>query len=87
VHRLVSSFWRKTHTEDDDDGHRKVAEALRSRFALAAMLLEDAAEDILAYRPPLEHQRQLHSTNTLERLNKEIKAGRMSSASFRIRPR
>jgi hypothetical protein len=36
--------------------------------------LEDAAEDILAYRHlPVEHQRQLHSTNPLERLNKEIK--------------
>ena len=40
----------------------------------AAALLEEAAEDILAYRHlPLEHQRQLHSTNPLERLNKEIK--------------
>jgi putative transposase len=53
---------------------RKVAEALRSRYPQASALLEDAAEDILAYRHlPLEHQRQLHSTNTLERLNKEIK--------------
>jgi putative transposase len=53
---------------------RKVAEGLRARFAKAAALLEDAAEDVLAYRHlPLEHQRQLHSTNPLERLNKEIK--------------
>jgi len=53
---------------------KKVAEGLRSRFAKAAALLEDAAEDILAYRHvPIEHQRQLHSTNPLERLNKEIK--------------
>jgi transposase-like protein len=53
---------------------RKVADALRTRFAQAAALLEDAAEDVLAYRHcPIEHQRQLHSTNTLERLNKEIK--------------
>lgn len=37
-------------------------------------MLEDAAEDILAYRHlPMEHQRQLHSTNPRERLNKEIK--------------
>ena len=34
----------------------------------------DAAEDILAHRDfPLEHRQQLHSTNPLERLNKEIK--------------
>jgi putative transposase len=53
---------------------RKVADGLRARFARAASLLEDAAEDILAYRHlPIEHQRQLHSTNPLERLNKEIK--------------
>jgi transposase-like protein len=53
---------------------KKIAEGLRSRFAKAAALLEEAAEDILAYRHvPLEHQRQLHSTNPLERLNKEIK--------------
>jgi transposase-like protein len=43
---------------------KKVADGLRSRFAQAAALLEDAAEDILAYRHvPVEHQRQLHSTN------------------------
>lgn len=53
---------------------RKVADGLRGRFARAAALLEEAAEDILAYRHlPFEHQRQLHSTNPLERLNKEIK--------------
>jgi transposase-like protein len=53
---------------------RKVADGLRARFPKAAELLEDAAEDILAYRHcPSEHQRQLHSTNPLERLNKEIK--------------
>jgi putative transposase len=53
---------------------RKVADGFRPRFPRAAALLEEAAEDILAYRHlPLEHQRQLHSTNPLERLNKEIK--------------
>jgi len=53
---------------------KKIADGLRTRFAKAAALLDDAAEDILAYRHvPLEHQRQLHSTNPLERLNKEIK--------------
>jgi hypothetical protein len=53
---------------------RKIADALRSRFPRAAALLEEAAEDVLAYRHvPVEHQRQLHSTNPLERLNKEIK--------------
>jgi len=36
----------------------------------------EAAEDVLAYRRfASEHQRQLHSTNVLERLNKQIKQG------------
>jgi transposase-like protein len=53
---------------------RKVADGLRTRFQPASALLEEAAEDILAYRHfPNEHRRQLHSTNPLERLNKEIK--------------
>jgi transposase-like protein len=53
---------------------RKVADGLRRRFPKAAALLEEAAEDVLAYRHlPDEHHRQLHSTNPLERLNKEIK--------------
>ncbi len=43
---------------------RKVAEGLRAALRKAAALLEEAAEDVLAYRHlPLEHQRQLHSTN------------------------
>jgi transposase-like protein len=53
---------------------RKVADGLRPKFPKAAALLEEAAEDVLAYRHlPSEHHRQLHSTNPLERLNKEIK--------------
>ena len=41
-----------------------IAAVLRTIFAQAAALLEDAAEDILAYRHLLlEHQRQLRSTN------------------------
>ena len=53
---------------------RKVVEGLRPRLPQAAALLEEAAEDILAHKHfPEEHRRQLHSTNPLERLNKEIK--------------
>lgn len=53
---------------------RKVVDGLQGRFAQAAELLEHAAEDVLAYLHfPVAHRRQLHSTNPLERLNKEIK--------------
>ena len=46
---------------------RKVADGLRTRFPRAAAVLEEAAEDILAYRHlPVEHQRQLHSMDAIE---------------------
>jgi transposase-like protein len=52
----------------------RVADGLRPRFGAAAELLEEAAEDVLAHLHfPEAHRRRLHSTNTLERLNKEIK--------------
>ena len=52
----------------------KVADGLRARLPQAAALLEEAAEDILAYKHfPTEHRQQLHSTNPLERRNKQIK--------------
>jgi putative transposase len=53
---------------------RQVVTSLESRYPKAAALIEEANEDVLAYMAfPSEHHRQLHSTNTLERLNKEIK--------------
>ena len=53
---------------------RDVAGMLRERFPEAADLLEDSAEDVLAHMQfPKEHRRRLHSTNTVERIHKEIK--------------
>lgn len=52
---------------------RKVAENLEARFPKVAEMLLEAEEDILAYMTfPAEHWRQIHSTNPLERLNREI---------------
>lgn len=43
-------------------------------YPKVAAPVDDAAEDVLAYTAfPFEHRRQIHSTNTLERLNFEIK--------------
>lgn len=51
----------------------RVAESLEKRFPRAAELLRDAEDDTLAYMAfPCEHWRQIYSTNTLERLNREI---------------
>jgi len=50
-----------------------VAANLAGRFPKVAGLLAEAEEDVLAYMDfPAEHRRQLHSTNPLERLNREI---------------
>lgn len=53
---------------------RQVADQLRSHFPRVAALLEEAEDDVLAYLTfPEDHRVKLHSTNGLERLNKEIK--------------
>jgi transposase-like protein len=52
----------------------RVAATLRARFPTVVELLGEAEEEILTcYSFPLEHRRQVYSTNPLERLNKELK--------------
>ena len=47
---------------------------LRLVYPEAARLLAEAAEDVLAYKTfPKAHWRRIHSTNPLERLNREVK--------------
>lgn len=51
-----------------------MSDGLRTNYPKVADLLDEAREDVLAYMAfPKEHHRQIHSTNSLERLNKEIK--------------
>jgi putative transposase len=53
---------------------KQVADGRRPRFPPAAARLEAAAEEVRAPRQfPVEHRARLHSTNPLERLNKEVK--------------
>ncbi len=60
---------KAAHTE-----WRIVADRMRERFPRLADLMEVAEHDVLAYRRfPVEHRRQLHSTNPIERLNGEVK--------------
>ena len=53
---------------------RHVADQLRPRFPKLAALMDDAEADVIAFMAfPRAHWPKLHSTNPLERLNKEVK--------------
>ena len=53
---------------------RHVADQLRPRWPKLGTLMDESEDDVLAYMSfPAVHRTKLHSTNTLERLNKEVK--------------
>jgi putative transposase len=53
---------------------RKVADQLRPKLPKLAAAMDDAEVDVLAYMDfPAAHRTKLHSTNSLERLNGEVK--------------
>jgi transposase-like protein len=53
---------------------RQVADQLRPRWSKLAALMDESEHDVLAYIGfPAQHRTKLHSTNPLERLNKEVK--------------
>jgi transposase-like protein len=53
---------------------RQVADQLRARWPKLGACMDDAEHDVLAYMTfPEQHRTKLHSTNPLERLNKEVK--------------
>lgn len=53
---------------------RKVADQLRSKLPKLAAAMDEAETDVLAYMDfPAAHRTKLHSTNSLERLNGEVK--------------
>jgi len=74
---MVAALVRTVFAQPDQASARQqleqVAGALERRFPQVAALLQEAAEEVLAYMAfPLEHWRQVHSTNVLERLNREV---------------
>jgi putative transposase len=75
---MVSSIIRMIFAQNDQASAREqlrhVVDGLKNRFPKAMEILEEAEEDILAYMAfPREHWAQIHSTNPLERLNREIR--------------
>ena len=53
---------------------RTVADQIRPKVPKLAAIMDQAEHDVLAYMTlPREHRLQLHSTNPIERVNREIK--------------
>jgi transposase-like protein len=75
---MVAALLRQVFTQPGPEGARangrQVADQLRARFPKAAALMDEAEDDVLAHLNfPAAHRVKLHSTNPLERLNKEVK--------------
>jgi transposase-like protein len=75
---MVSSIIRTIFAQPSQEATvqqlRQVAQRLRGKFPKAMDIQEQAESDVLAYMAfPREHGRQIHSTNPLERLNREIR--------------
>lgn len=70
---IRTAFTQET-AENAQAQWREVADRLRPRFDKVAELMDEAEHEVLAYMQfPKELRSKLHSTNTLERLNKEVK--------------
>ena len=75
---VVAAALRQAFLQPDQDGARQVwrqvADQLRPRWPRLAALMDESEHDVLAYMGfPAQHRTKLHSTNPLERLNKEVK--------------
>jgi len=77
-HTVVSAAIRQAFNQPDHKGAvevwRHVADQLRPRWLKLATLMDGSEAELLAYTAfPAQHRTKLHSTNPLERLNKEVK--------------
>jgi putative transposase len=77
-HTMVAAAIRQAFLQPDAEAAhqtwRHVADQLRARWPKLAALMDDSEHDVLAYMAfPFQHRTKLHSTNPLERLNKEVK--------------
>ena len=77
-HTVVAAAIRQAFNQPDrlsaGQTWRHVADQLRPRWPKLAQLMDESEADVLAYMSfPAQHRTKLHSTNPLERLNKEVK--------------
>lgn len=74
VTAAVKTIFAQTSQEAAREALHKAVELLRGKYPAAAAVVEEAEHDVLAYMSfPDKHWRQLHSTNPLERQNREIR--------------
>ena len=75
---MVAAALRQAFLQPDQaaarQAWRQLADQLRPRWPKLADLMDASEHDVLAYLAfPVQHRAKLHSTNPLERLNKEVK--------------
>ena len=75
---MAAAALRQAFLQPDQAGARQtwrhVADQLRPRWPKLGALMDESEDDVLAYMQfPAAHRTKLHPTNTLERLNKEVK--------------
>jgi len=89
---MVSAALRQAFIQPDraqaSQTLRHVADQLRQKWPNLAAFIDESEADVLAHLDfPIQHRSKIHSTNPLERLNKEVKRRAMSSASSRTKVR
>jgi transposase-like protein len=77
-HTMVAAALRQAFLQPDQEAARQawrqLADQLRPRWPKLSGLMDASEHDVLAYMAfPVQHRAKLHSTNPLERLNKEVK--------------
>ena len=75
---MVSAALRQAFTQLDHPNAsqtmRHVADQLRDKWPKLSAFIDDSEADVLAYMSfPAQHRVKIHSTNPLERLNREVK--------------
>jgi transposase-like protein len=86
---LIRAVFAQETQEEGSKAWRHVADQLRQRFPKLAALMDEAEADVIAFMAfPRAHWPKLHSTNPLERFNKEVKrrAAPTSSESSPTKP-
>ena len=74
VAAALKSIFSQLSQEAAQEALHKAVELLRPKYPAAAAVVEEAEDDVLSYMSfPEKHWRQIHSTNPLERQNKEIR--------------